>query len=83
MGNLHSHWPKGLWLVLLMVRGAQNQEFALQLLAIVVISVPTMPPDSFRFEMDVRAGGLTQVVESLPSKCGTLSSNPGTAKRKH
>jgi hypothetical protein len=28
------------------------------------------------------AGGLTQVGESLPSKCETLSSNPSTAKRK-
>jgi hypothetical protein len=29
-----------------------------------------------------RAGGFTQEVECLPSKCKALSSNPSTAKRK-
>jgi hypothetical protein len=32
--------------------------------------------------MQLRAGGVTHLVERLPSKCKALSSNPSTAKKK-
>jgi hypothetical protein len=42
-------------------------------------------PKDLRFYLKnkaTRTGGMIQVIEHLPSKCRTLSSNPSTTKKK-
>jgi hypothetical protein len=40
------------------------------------------PPYLFYPKDSIRAGGMAQVAQCLPSKCEVLSSNPSTEKKK-